>query len=163
MNNYHSIFRKILWRVLPAALLIIWGWVEIGTSFGVFSQLLVGLLLCFLGILIIAPPLSELAAEMFSFIYNPTAPPEQNVLTGEEAKKSYEKRFAELYEISVREAQRVDVYIEMIDIAFNEFKDGNRALSVLYKGLKVLQKKEDREAMSDAFNKAKAGIRLKIV
>lgn len=162
MDNYHSIFRKILWRSLPSALLIVWGWVQIGTAFGAFIQLFIGLLACLLGILIITPPLVELIAEVCSIIYAPTTPPVLNVLTREDAKLFYKKRFSELQKISLDEPQRLDVFVEMIDITFNEFKDGNQALSILYKGMKVLQKKEDREALSDAFNKAKAGLRLTV-
>ncbi|MBF0329672.1 MAG: hypothetical protein HQL10_10990 [Nitrospirae bacterium] len=154
MNNYDSIFRKFLWRSLPAALLIIWGWVQIKTAFGLISQVLVGICSCFLGILIIAPLFIELISEIFS---NSPTISERILLIGKDAKEYYEKRFAELKHILVAEPQRVDVYIEMIHIAFKEFKDEHQALKILYNGLNTLKDKSDRELLSEAFNIAKTG------
>ncbi|MCX6993851.1 MAG: hypothetical protein NT011_12020 [Kiritimatiellaeota bacterium] len=151
VDRYGDLFFRLLKRLILAALLFLAGFYLLRQ--GNIGAVIIGFAPIILGAVILAFPLAELFAEPTGNLFWPSAQydrpqPQYSIPQSKRARGLYEEAMAGFEKIAEEHSQEVQPYVEMIDIAIVNLHDPERAKVIFQRGIAVLKKDEDREALA---------------
>ncbi len=159
VSRYREIFIYFLKRSIPAALFFGLGCYllhkgnQSNAGWATVGFFLPGLTAFIMGAIILAFPLAALFAEPTGNLFWPSErfdrpQPAYSIPQSKRARGLYEEAMAEFEKITEEYPQEVQPYVEMIDIAIVNLHDPERAKAIFQRGISVLKKDEDREALA---------------
>ena len=150
VSRYGDILFRYLMRFILAALFFWLGWYFLihGNIGGAF----IGCAAFIMGAVIVAAPLAELIAEPAGNLFWPSArydrpQPAYSIPQSKRARGLYEEAMAGFEKIAEEYPQEVQPYVEMLEITTVNLHDPKRANAIFHRGVNVLKKGEDREAL----------------
>ena len=172
MNNYREILVSLLIRSAVATPFLASGLVILSRAGGSDSALqgyAVGLFGCasvILGAVILAFPLARLIAEPAGSLFYPIKrsskpAPMYGIPQSKRAKGLYEEAMAGFEKISEDYPNELQPFIEMIDISIVNLKDPERANAIYRRGVSVLKKREDKEALARMYSAIRSRLNAK--
>jgi tetratricopeptide (TPR) repeat protein len=157
MSNYRDILLSLLKRAPIAVLFLLIGILILfragGDLLQAFAMSLLGCASIIVAAIILAFPLARLIAESSGNLFWPGTQffrpqPVYGIPQSKRAKGMYEEAIAGFDKIAQDYPDEVKPYIEMIDITIVNLKDPDRASAIYERGLSLLKKDEDREALA---------------
>ena len=169
MDNYREIMASLLKRAVPAIALGGLGWWLLAAAsggWGAIPRLLFGLA-CLVGTaIIVASPLSRLVAEPSGNLFYPgkrlsRSLPMYSIPESKRAKGLYEESIEGFEQIAADYPDEVKPYIEMIGISIVNLKDPERANEIFKRGVSLLKKEEDKEALARMYSAIRTRLNAK--
>ena len=160
MNNYRDILISLLKRTVPTLIVGGFGWWLLATASGGWAatpRLLFGMA-CLVGAAImIASPMARLVAESSGNLFYPgrrfdRPQPMYSIPEARRASGFYEEAISGFEKLAEAYPDEVKPYIEMIDISILNLKDPERANEIYRRGVALLKKVEDKEALATMYS-----------
>lgn len=169
MNNYREILTSLLWRTLAAVAVGSVGWLLLATATGgwsAFPRLLFGMACIVAAAIIVAPPIARLIAENSGNLFYPgkhfsRPQPMYSIPQSKRARGLYEEAIAGFEEIARDYPDDVVPYIAMIEIAIIDLKDPQRANAFYRRGISLLKKEQDREALARMYSAVRSRLKTR--
>lgn len=169
MSDYRYIFISLLKRSIIALPLFAVGMsllLRAGDVLNVISSVLFGCAALILGAIIVAFPLARLFAEPSGNLFCPgrrfdRPQPMYGIPQSKKAKGLYEEAIAGFEKIAEEYPEEVQPYVEIIDIAIVKLKEPERANATYQRGMSVLKKDEDKEALARMYSAIRTRLNAK--
>lgn len=149
MSNYPDILKSLLIRALIAAPFFAIGLT--GAAFVLSPFFIVA------GALIVATPLARMLAESWGGLFYPVRrssrpAPMYSIPQAKRMSGHYEEAMEGFQKIADEYPGEVQPYIEMIDIAIMNFHDPDHANEVYQRGVSLMKKQKDKEALATMYS-----------
>jgi len=161
MNNYQEIFVSLIKRVLIAVPFLVLGLFIMsrasGGMLGVYAGVLLGCAGIIVAAIILAFPLARLVVESSGKLFWPSRhfdrpQPMYSIPEAQRARGHYEEAMTGFEKIAEEFPDELKPFVEMIDIAIRDFKDPARAKEIYQRGIALLKREKDREALAKMYS-----------
>jgi tetratricopeptide (TPR) repeat protein len=145
--------------------LLVMGWFSIPTGkmgWGAIPQVLFGIACLVAAAILMGPPIAELFAKPAGSLYYPEAnesdydpQPDYDIAEKLRSQGLFAEAMSEYEKIAWRSPDKVKPYIEMIDMAFVDLKDSERAEEIYRQALSVIKDVKDQYTLKTMYEMSK--------